>query len=78
MANADEKQYFDNAREMFLTAGWCDFIEDVEGIVETLTLDAADNADDFFFCKGKLEALRVILSYENTVKEAERLNDIDD
>ena len=54
MANADEKQYFDNAREMFLTAGWSDFIEDVEGIVETPTLDA-DNADDFFL-QGKLEA----------------------
>jgi len=78
MVNADQQQYFDDAREMFLTRGWQDFIEDIEGIVETLTLDAADTADDFFFCKGKLEALRVILSYEDTVKQSETLNNIDD
>lgn len=78
MANADQQQYFDDAREMFLTRGWQDFIEDIEGIVETLTLDAASTADDFFFCKGKLEALRVVLSYETAVKESETLSDIDD
>jgi hypothetical protein len=78
MSNADQQQYFDDAREMFLTHGWQDFIEDIEGIVETLTLDAANTADDFFFCKGKLEALRVVLSYETAVKESESLSDIDD
>lgn len=78
MDNADQQQYFDDAREMFLTRGWQDFIEDIEGIVETLTLDAASTSDDFFFCKGKLEALRVVLSYETAVKESESQSDIDD
>ena len=77
MANADEKQYFDNAREMFLTAGWSDFMRMLRSIVETLLLDALTMLMTSF-CKGKLAVFRVFAVFETTVKEAERLNDIDD
>ena len=67
----DEQEAFDNARGMFMTEGWKDFIEEVEGLIETLTLDAASTSDEFFHCKGRLEALRAIAGYENAVLASE-------
>lgn len=67
----DEQESFDNARGMFMTEGWKDFIEEVEGLIETLTLDAASTSDEFFHCKGRLEALRAIAGYENAVLASE-------
>ncbi|MDG1315138.1 MAG: hypothetical protein P8P29_06415 [Flavobacteriaceae bacterium] len=67
----DEQEAFDNARGMFMTEGWKDFVEEVEGLIETLTLDAASTSDEFFHCKGRLEALRAIAGYENAVLASE-------
>ena len=67
----DEQESFDNARGMFMTEGWKDFIEEVEGLIETLTLDAASTSDEFFHAKGRLEALRAIAGYENAVLASE-------
>ena len=67
----DEQTTFENARGMFMTEGWKDFIEEVDGLIETLTLDAAATSDVFFHCKGRLEALRAIAGYENAVLASE-------
>lgn len=67
----DEQEAFDNARGMFMTEGWKEFIDEVEGLIETLTLDSASTSDEFFHCKGRLEALRAIAGYENAVLASE-------
>ena len=67
----EDQKAFDNARGMFMTEGWRDFIDEVEGLIETLTLDAASTSDEFFHCKGRLEALRAIAGYENAVLASE-------
>jgi hypothetical protein len=67
----DSQKVFDDAREMFLTDGWKDFIDEIDGLIETLTLDAASSADEFFHCKGRLEALRVVSNYESAVLATE-------
>lgn len=63
----DPENVFDAAREMFLTEGWKNFVDEIDGLIETLTLDAASTSDDFFHAKGKLEALRVVANYESAV-----------
>jgi hypothetical protein len=71
----DEQEAFDNARSMFMTEGWKDFVEEIDGLIETLTLDSASSSDEFFHCKGRLEALRAIAGYENAVLAAEAQHD---
>ena len=67
----DGEKLFEDARSMFMTEGWKDFIEEVDGLIETLTLDAASTSDEFFHAKGRLEALRSISGYERAVLAAE-------
>ena len=73
----DDQETFENARGMFMTEGWKDFMEEVDGLIETLTLDAASTSDEFFHCKGRLEALRAIASYESAVLATEAQYDED-
>ena len=67
------------AREMFMTDGWKDLMEQVEDQIELCTLDACDSAEDLWFNKGRLAVLRMFAGYENYVRsigeqdEAERL-----
>ena len=67
----DPESVFEAARDMFLTEGWQNFIDEIEGLIETLTLDSASTSDDFFHSKGKLEALRVVANYESAVLATE-------
>ena len=71
----DAEKVFRDARDMFLTDGWKDFVEEIDGLIETLTLDAASTSDEFFHCKGRLESLRVVSNYEAAVLAAEAEHD---
>jgi|SaaInlStandDraft_1057018.scaffolds.fasta_scaffold16101_3 hypothetical protein len=71
----DAEKLFKDARDMFLTDGWKDFIEEINGLIETLTLDAASTSDEFFHAKGRLESLRVVSNYEAAVLAAEADHD---
>ena len=71
----DAEKLFKDARDMFLTDGWKDFIEEINGLIEMLTLDAASTSDEFFHAKGRLESLRVVSNYEAAVLAAEADHD---
>ena len=66
-----DDNFYENAREMFMTAGWKDFIQEVAGLEEACSLDACNTSDEFWFNKGKLAAVRVILGYENVLLASE-------
>ena len=64
-----------NAREMFLTAGWDDFVEEIRSQMQQCNLDNCDSAEDLWFQKGRLAVLRTILAYETFVKTEELQDD---
>ena len=55
------------AREMFMTEGWKDLVQDLEEQADLCNLDACNNVEDLFFNKGRLAVIRVLLNYENYV-----------
>jgi len=64
MTEKEEEQ----ARDLFMMPGWEALIDEVQGQIEMCTLDACDNAEDFWFNKGRLAALRMFANYENYVR----------
>jgi hypothetical protein len=75
---SDTEKFFEDARTMFMTDGWTDFMTDVQGVADSITLDNANSVEEFWMSKGKLAALRVILTYEDTVRAAETLDEDSD
>jgi len=57
------------AREMFMTDGWKNLIDDVEDQIDLCTIDACNNVEDLYFQKGRLAALRMFANYEAYVRQ---------
>ena len=55
------------AREMFMTEGWKDLVQDLEEQADLCNLDACNNVEDLFFNKGRLAVIRMLLNYEDYV-----------
>lgn len=66
-----EEKFFEDARTLFLTEGWKDFIKEVENMFNSVTLESCSSSDDFWQSKGARNALSHILAYETMVVNAE-------
>ncbi len=56
------------ARDLFMMPGWEALIADVNQQIEMCSLDACDSAEDLWFNKGRLAALRMFANYESYVR----------
>lgn len=68
----DDSTYFDNARDMFMSEGWANFVEEVETWLAAITIDNCNSSDEFWLNKGAVNTLRRVLAYEHMVKQAEQ------
>ena len=64
MTEKEEEQ----ARDLFMMPGWEALMEEVQGQIDMCTLDACDCAEDLWFNKGRLAALRMFANYEAYVR----------
>ncbi len=71
-------QYFDNARQMFMTDGWKTFQEELDEAITTCTLDSCNTSEQFWEMRGRLTTLRQLAGYENAILAAEQMQDEDD
>lgn len=66
----------EEAREMFMTQGWKNFVEELEDQLDLCTIDACNTVEELQFTKGRAAVLRMILNYEAYVTRAgEELDD---
>tara|TARA_R110000737_G_scaffold80132_1_gene112245 strand:- start:4192 stop:4419 length:228 start_codon:yes stop_codon:yes gene_type:complete len=68
----EEQKYWDDMRDMMLTAGWKALVEELTNNAEAVdsVLQAKDEAD-LHFRKGQLNILTSIINLENSVEQAE-------
>ena len=62
---------FEDARSMFITQGWKDLIETLQEHHDSITIDRVTTIEDLYYQKGRLDILRLILSYEDQVRHEE-------
>ena len=65
-------EFFENARGMFMTQGWKDFIAEVQEAVDGCRIENISDEIAFRQTKGEMEALNRILGYENYILHLER------
>jgi len=61
MITEREEEY---AREMFMTQGWKNLMEELEDQLDLCTLDACNTLEDMPLTKGRAAVLRMLLNFE--------------
>lgn len=68
----DQQKYFEDARDMFLTDGWKNFMAEIEAAIVGARIENLKDEKEFWVTKGELAALHKIFGYESMLKEAEK------
>ena len=72
-----DTKYFEDAREMFMTQGWRDFILQIEDNLANINLDSVNDTNGFWVAKGQLSVLRLVAGYEDSIRAAEDMEEED-
>ena len=59
---------FDEAVDLFSMPGWKTLMEEIEDQLDLCTIDACNTLEDLHFSKGRAAVLRMILSYEDYIR----------
>ena len=59
---------FDEAVDLFAMPGWKTLMEEIEDQLDLCTIDACNTLEDLHFSKGRAAVLRMLLNYENYVR----------
>lgn len=62
-----QRQY-DNYFDMFSTAGWKQFVEDLEDISDTFRIEDIKDEVDLASIQGQLKVLKQILYFEDSIR----------
>ena len=64
------KQYYEERFTTFATAGWKDFLVDVQAMLDVYNrIDSADTLEEFYKRKGQVDILQWILSVKDVSEE---------
>lgn len=66
-----DAQYFEDARDMFVTNGWMTFIREVEAAIEQARIENLKDEKEFWQTKGELAALHKVAGYQQALLAAE-------
>ena len=73
MDDLDLQRFYDDARSMFETPGWRNFIEDLTNAFHGLNdIASVRNAEDLFYRQGQQNIISYVLSYEESLAAAEQ------
>lgn len=65
------QDYYENLLDLFSTKGWKQFQEDISDNMDLLSdITTIPDEKQFWFRRGQIEAVRLILSYEETIKNS--------
>ena len=75
----EDKKFFEDARDLFLTTGWANFKAELEVAINQIHVANCEDEKAFWMAKGRFEILSQLLGYENAVTAAEASNEeVDD
>jgi len=75
----EDKKFFEDARDLFLTTGWANFKAELEVAINQIHVANCEDEKEFWKAKGRFEILSQLIGYENAVAAAEASNEeVDD
>lgn len=65
----DEEIYYNNFFDLFGTAGWSQFIDELEDRAEAYDISYLTNEKDLYKVQGELSIIRMILNFEQFIEQ---------
>ena len=72
-----DDKYFENARGMFLTDGWKQFMVEIDENISSLRIENMEDEKAFWMAKGQLSVLHRLAGYENFLYHLEQQEEED-
>jgi hypothetical protein len=67
----------EDARDLFSMPGWKNLVDEWEDQMQMCNLDSCQSLEDLHFQKGRLAVLRMMLNFENYIKNIAEDDDED-
>jgi hypothetical protein len=67
----------EDARDLFSMPGWKNLVDEWEDQMQMCNLDSCNSLEDLHFQKGRLAVLRMMLNFENYIKNIAEDDDED-
>jgi hypothetical protein len=64
------QKYYENRFGMMGSDGWNQFLEDLEAIKNTITIEGLSSAEQLWFAKGQLDIIGWVLSLKDASEKA--------
>lgn len=75
----ETQQYFEDYFDLFSTDGWKQFIEELEDIIDTFSIENIKDQDDLKTTQGQLQILNRIANFEDSIRNAyDQAEDVND
>jgi len=75
----ETQEYFEDYFELFSTEGWKQFIEEIEDIIDTFSIENIKDQDDLKTTQGQLQILNRIANFEDSIRNAyDQAEDVND
>ena len=68
----------EDARDLFSMPGWKNLVEEWEEQMQMCNIDSCQSLEDLHFQKGRLAVLRMMLNFENYIKNIAEDDDDED
>ena len=65
----------EDARDLFSMPGWKNLVEEWEDQMQMCNIDSCQSLEDLHFQKGRLAVLRMMLNFENYIKNISEQDD---
>lgn len=70
----DEELYYNNFFDLFRSAGWAQFIDELEDRSEAYDIGYLRDEKDLYKVQGELSILRMILNFEHFIEQGYELS----
>ncbi len=70
----DEQVYYDNFFSLFSTAGWSQFIEEIQDRADMYEIGYLKDEKDLYRVQGELSIIKMILSFEQFIEQGYELS----
>lgn len=65
------RQYYDNYFDLFASNGWQQFVQEITETLSSVNdLSAINDANEFFFRKGKADVYRQLLCFQQMMEQS--------
>jgi len=66
----EDEKYYENYLDLFLTAGWKQFVKEAQDLIDSYRIEEIKNEQDLFFVQGQINTLTNVINFETGIRNA--------